>query len=103
MIPSFAVFCQLQNARASVRVSIRFVQSIFKKKVCLTDKSGTVVDWPQFSFGQSEQKEGNTVYEDKFTNPSLPLARFFENDRVVMCIQFSLLNRISDLIQMEPS
>ena len=32
VIPSFAVFSQLQIARASARVSIRFDWSIFRKK-----------------------------------------------------------------------
>ena len=78
VIPSFAVFSQWQIARASARVSIRFDWSIFRKKVPLTDKSGSVVDWLQFPFGQSEKGRESLYNKMNLRTVPCPLRGYLE-------------------------
>ena len=73
VIPSFAVFSQLQNARASVRVSIRFVRSIFKKKFFWLIKMELLLTGLNFLLDRANRRRG-TLYT-KINLRTLPCPR----------------------------
>ena len=79
VIPSFAVF--FLNGRLHERLlEFQFVLTdlFLGKKVPLTDKSGSVVDWLQFPFGQSEKGRESLYNKMNLRTVPCPLRGYLE-------------------------